>query len=50
MVFQKNGLNATNNVAIKIAKGKYIMRLDADDYLDPNALQLMSSKLEKTRN
>ena len=30
-----------------MAKGKYIMRLDADDYLDPNALQLMSSKLEK---
>ena len=47
IVFQKNiGLNATNNVAIKMAKGKYIMRLDADDYLDPNALQLMSSKLE----
>ena len=50
VVFQKNiGLNATNNVAIKMAKGKYIMRLDADDYLDPNALQLMSSKLEKKK-
>ena len=30
----KRGLMATNNVAIRAANGKYVMRLDADDYLD----------------
>ena len=31
IVFQKNiGLNATNNVAIGLSQGKYILRLDAD--------------------
>jgi len=47
-VFQQNkGLNRTNNVALKLASGKYIMRLDADDYLDPNALEVMVQKLER---
>lgn len=46
-VFQKNkGLNATNNVAINLAKGKYIMRLDADDYLEPSAVGIMVALLE----
>tara|TARA_B100002051_G_scaffold24843_1_gene19329 strand:- start:16262 stop:19360 length:3099 start_codon:yes stop_codon:yes gene_type:complete len=46
IIFQNNlGLNKTNNVAINLAKGKFIMRLDADDYLDSNALHLMSKKL-----
>ena len=31
---QKNiGLNAANNVALKLARGRYIIRLDADDFL-----------------
>ena len=48
VLFQKNkGLNATNNVAIKMSKGKYIIRLDADDYLNENALLLMVNELEK---
>jgi len=48
IVFQHNrGLNVTNNIALKLARGKYIMRLDADDYLDENALLLMTDKLEK---
>jgi len=35
-IFQENqGLNKTNNIALRSARGKYIMRLDADDYLDP---------------
>ena len=47
IVFQKNkGLNVSNNIALKMATGKYIMRLDADDYLAPNALEVMSSLLE----
>ena len=46
IIYQENkGLNITNNIAIKLAKGKYIMRLDADDYLNENALTVMSQKL-----
>ncbi|MBO72216.1 MAG: hypothetical protein CMD35_01245 [Flavobacteriales bacterium] len=48
IIFQKNlGLNKTNNVAISRSSGKYIMRLDADDYLDPNALHFMVKKMEE---
>ncbi len=47
-IFQKNkGLNVTNNIALRVARGKYIMRLDADDFLDKNALLVMSNMLEK---
>lgn len=47
VVLQNNkGLNKTNNVALQLARGKYIMRLDADDYLDPHALTVMVSELE----
>ena len=32
IIFQENkGLNRTNNIALKAARGRYIMRLDADD-------------------
>jgi glycosyltransferase involved in cell wall biosynthesis len=33
--------------AIKLAKGEYIMRVDADDYLDENALFVMANILDK---
>ena len=47
IVYQQNkGLNATNNVALGLSNGKYIMRLDADDYLHENALKELSSKME----
>lgn len=47
VVFQRNsGLVKTNNVALKLSRGKYIMRLDADDYLEPHALEIMASELE----
>ena len=47
IIYQQNkGLNVTNNIAARVAKGKYIMRLDADDYLHGEALETMSSKLE----
>jgi len=47
-VFQENkGLNRTNNVALDLAKGEYIMRLDADDYLDEHALELMANYLDR---
>ena len=48
VIFQRNqGLSASNNVALKLAQGKYIMRLDADDYLDVHAVEIMSSALER---
>jgi len=48
IIYQKNkGLNITNNVALKAAKGKYIVRLDADDYFEENALKEMSDVLEE---
>ncbi|MGB6153005.1 MAG: glycosyltransferase family A protein, partial [Pricia sp.] len=47
VIYQKNkGLNITNNVALKVSKGKYIVRLDADDYLEPTALEDMANALE----
>lgn len=46
-LYQHNkGLNITNNVALERAKGKYIIRLDADDYFDSRALEIMTSELE----
>ena len=51
VVFQENiGLNATNNVAISMSIGRYVMRLDADDYLDEHALEIMAGKLERDTN
>lgn len=48
VIFQKRkGLAISNNIALNLAKGKYIMRLDADDYLNKYAIQLMSDHLEK---
>jgi CMP-N-acetylneuraminic acid synthetase len=47
IILQENrGLNATNNVAINAARGTYVMRLDADDFLDPNALLVMVNVLQ----
>ena len=46
--FHKNqGLIKTNNLAISKANGKYIMRLDADDWLDNNAIEIMTNYLER---
>lgn len=48
IIYQQNkGLNVTNNIAMRAASGKYIMRLDADDFLEPNALEVMSTTLEE---
>jgi len=46
IVYQENkGLNVTNNIAIKLSRGRFIMRLDADDYLNENTLTILSQKL-----
>lgn len=48
IIYQKNkGLVVTNNIALRLAQGKYIMRLDADDYLDKNAIKLMVDELDE---
>ena len=48
IVNQENrGLPVTCNIALRLAKGKYIIRLDADDYLDVNALLIMVNYLEQ---
>ena len=47
VIFQHNrGLNVSNNIALRASQGKYIMRLDADDFLDPHALRVMCDILD----
>ncbi|MBL7858472.1 MAG: glycosyltransferase family 2 protein [Cyclobacteriaceae bacterium] len=47
VIYQQNkGLNATNNVAMNLATGKYFMRLDADDFLDPYAIETMVAAMD----
>jgi len=43
---ENKGLNVSNNIALRLAKGPYIMRLDADDYLADNALHELASYLD----
>ncbi len=51
IIYQKNkGLVISNNIAIKTAQGKYITRLDADDWLHSNFLQIMVETAEKNKN
>ena len=48
--FNKNqGLIKSCNQALKLAEGKYILRLDADDWLDRNAIEIMFNKMEKNK-
>lgn len=42
------GLQKIANTVLGIAKGKYMVRLDADDWLDESALLIMVAKLEAT--
>lgn len=48
VIYQSNkGLTTSANIALKLSKGKYIMRLDADDWLEKNALEQMVGEMEK---
>ena len=40
------GLRANANLALELATGEYVMRLDADDYLDENALLVLAARLD----
>ncbi len=47
-VYQKNkGLNKSNNLAIKLSRGKFLIRLDADDWLDIRALEILGNAIKK---
>ena len=51
IVNQENkGLTVSSNIALRLAGGEYIMRLDGDDYLDENALLVMIHFMEKNRD
>lgn len=50
-IFQQNkGLTVTNNIAMRTARGRYIMRLDADDWLDEHALDVLAGALDRHQN
>jgi glycosyltransferase involved in cell wall biosynthesis len=41
------GLVACANMALNAALGKFIIRLDADDYFEPNAIRIMASMMRR---
>lgn len=43
---ENKGLAVSNNIALRISNGKYLIRLDADDYFDENALLVLSNILD----
>ena len=48
LIRQENrGLTYSNNVALKNSTGKYIMRLDADDYIHENCVEELAKVLDK---
>jgi len=51
IIFQNNkGLNKTNNVALNLCNGEYIIRLDADDYFHPDAIYFMVKKITMSKS
>jgi spore coat polysaccharide biosynthesis protein SpsF (cytidylyltransferase family) len=44
---ENKGLASSSNIALENAKGKYILRIDADDILEPTALKYMVEKIKK---
>lgn len=47
VIHQKNaGLSAARNTGAKAASGTYIQFVDSDDYLEPNVLGILISKME----
>jgi glycosyltransferase involved in cell wall biosynthesis len=48
VIKQKNkGLTKSNNIALKMARGTFIMRLDADDFLEPTALEELVKRMQE---
>ena len=44
---KNKGLIKSSNIAIRASKGRYIMRLDADDYLKSEALEKFYAAINK---
>ncbi len=44
------GLTASCNLALHHARGKYVIRLDADDYFEPEILEKMNTVLESGKS
>ena len=47
---KKKGLIFSNNIALRLSKAKYIIRLDADDWLDKHALEIMYNTHKRNKN
>ena len=47
---KRKGLNVCNNIALKNAKGRYMIRLDADDYLMTDAIEKMVRVLDENQS
>jgi len=47
---QNTGLSGARNFGFKHARGKHIIYLDADDMLAPNALEILSTELDKDQS
>lgn len=45
---QNEGLSYSSNRALNSARGKYVMRIDADDWIVPGAIKKMLNEMEKT--
>ena len=51
IIFQENkGLNVSNNIAVHASNSDYIVRLDADDYFDENALLVMVNAISQSND
>jgi len=47
---KKRGLIKSSNIAIKASKGNFILRLDADDYLDKKCVKILYNNIRKNNN
>lgn len=44
-ICENSGLHAANNLALSLANGEFIIRLDADDWLDARCVEVMVNEL-----
>ena len=47
---ENSGVSDCRNIAMKQMKGKYIMFVDSDDWIDNNALEIMYTKIEEEKS